>query len=294
MLFGQGDYTYDYHTDWANLDSAYHEGWVPAVACDSTDRVFIYSRSEKPLNVYDRDGKHLATWGESVLTPNFAHGIFIDKNDNVFVTDATNHAIYKFSPTGELLLTLGTPGQPGTNKGDPFNRPTDIAIASNGDIIVSDGYVNHHVHRYTATGEHVCSWGGEGDGPGQFSISHTVRVDAQDRIWDCDRENCRIQIFDLDGNFLDEWTDLLRPNNIFIDNDAGVLYIAELGRRISIWNIEPRELLSSWGGGGEPSDVPGEFLGGPHGIWVDSRGDIYAGEVERGEEGTMHKYIRRR
>jgi len=293
MLFGQGDYTYDYHTDWANLDSAYHEGWVPAVACDSTDRVFIYSRSEKPLNVYDRDGKHLATWGKSVLTPNFAHGIFIDKNDNVFVTDATNHAIYKFSPTGELLLTLGTPGQPGTNKGDPFNRPTDIAIASNGDIIVSDGYLNNHVHRYTATGEHVCSWGGEGDGPGQFSISHTVRVDAQDRIWDCDRENCRIQIFDLDGNFLDEWTDLLRPNNIFIDNHAGVLYIAELGRRISIWNIETRELLSSWGGGGEPSDVPGEFLGGPHGIWVDSRGDIYAGEVERGDEGTMHKYIRR-
>lgn len=248
MLFGQGDYTYDYHNDWANLDSAYHEGWVPGVACDSKDRVFIYSRSEKPLNVYDRDGKHLATWGESVLTPNFAHGIFIDKNDNVFVTDATNHAIYKFSSTGELLLTLGTPGQPGTNKGDPFNRPTDIAIASNGDIIVSDGYLNHHVHRYTATGEHVCTWGGEGDGPGQFSISHTVRVDAQDRIWDCDRENCRIQIFDLDGNFLDEWTDLLRPNNIFIDNDAGVLYIAELGRRISIWNIATRELLSSWGG----------------------------------------------
>ena len=293
MLFGQGDYTYDYHSDWAHLDSAYHEGWVPGVACDSKDRVFIYSRSEKPLNVYDRDGKHLATWGESVLTPNFAHGIFIDKNDNVFVTDATNHAIYKFSPTGELLLTLGTPGQPGTNKGDPFNRPTDIAIASNGDIIVSDGYLNNHVHRYTATGEHVCTWGGEGDGPGQFSISHTVRIDAQDRIWDCDRENCRIQIFDLDGNFLDEWTDLLRPNNIFIDNDAGVLYIAELGRRISIWNIETRELLSSWGGGGEPSDVPGEFLGGPHGIWVDSRGDIYAGEVERGDEGTMHKYIRR-
>ena len=293
MLFGQGDYTYDYHTDWANLDSAYHEGWVPGVACDSKDRVFIYSRSEKPLNVYDRDGKHLATWGENVLTPNFAHGIFIDKKDNVLVTDATDHAIYKFSPTGELLLTLGTPGQPGTNKGDPFNRPTDIAIASNGDIIVSDGYVNHHVHRYTATGEHVCSWGGEGDGPVQFTISHTVRVDAQDRIWDCDRENCRIQIFDLDGNFLDEWTDLLRPNNIFIDNHAGVLYIAELGRRISIWNIETRELLSSWGGGAEPSEVPGEFLGGPHGIWVDSRGDIYAGEVERGDEGTMHKYIRR-
>ena len=294
MPLGQGEYTYDYHADWAGLETQYHEGWVPAVACDSQDRVFVYSRSDKPLNVYDPDGNHLATWGEGVLTPGCAHGIFIDKKDNVFVTDATDHAIYKFSLAGELLLTLGTPGQPGAAEGDPFNRPTDIAIASNGDIIVSDGYGNHHIHRYSASGKHIVTWGGEGNGPGEFTISHTVRVDAQDRIWDCDRENCRIQIFDLDGNFLDEWTDLLRPNNIHIDDENGVLYVAELGRRISIWNLATRELLSSWGGGGDPSDVPGEFQGGPHGIWIDSQGNIYAGEVERGEEGTFHKYVRRR
>ena len=116
----------------------------------------------------------------------------------------------------------------------------------------------------------------------------------QDHVWDCDHENCYIQIFDLDGNYLDEWTDLLRPNSIYIDNQNGVLYIAELGRRISIWNLATRRLLSSWGGGGGPSDIPGEFQGGPHGIWLDSEGDPYAGEVERGEEGTFHKYVRRR
>ena len=87
MGFGEGDYKYEYHADWAGLTNDYHEGWVPGVAVDSKDRVFIYSRSEKPLNVYDTDGNHLATWGEGIIQPNAAHGIFIDDDDNVFVTD---------------------------------------------------------------------------------------------------------------------------------------------------------------------------------------------------------------
>lgn len=292
MAFGEGDFTYEYQANWAGLGDDYHEGWIPAVAIDSKDRVFVYSRSQKPLNVYDGDGNHLDTWGEGVLTPNFAHGIFIDGEDNVFVTDAKDHAVYKFNSSGELVLTLGTPGQEGANEGDPFNKPTDIATASNGDIIVSDGYGNHHIHRYTADGQHIKTWGGEGSGPGEFTISHTVRLDGEDRIWDCDRENCRIQIFDLDGNFVDQWTDLLRPNNIYLDLANDVIYIAELGRRISIWELSTRKMITSWGGGGDPSDKPGEFLGGPHGIWVDRHGNIYAGEVELGKEGRIHKYVK--
>lgn len=292
MALGQGDYAYEYCGDWAGLAADYRGGWIPGVACDSQDRVFVYSRSETPLEVYDRDGIHLASWGAGVLQPNCAHGIFVDREDNVFVTDATDHAIYKFSPAGQLLMTLGTPGKAGGRAGDPFDRPTDMAIASNGDILVSDGYGNHHVHRYSATGEHICTWGGSGSGPGEFSISHTVRVDKADRVWTCDRENGRLQIFDLDGRFIDEWTGLLRPNNIFIDDAAGVIYIAELGRRISIFDLATRALVSSWGGGGDPSEVPGEFIGGPHGIWVDRHGDIYAGEVELGEVGRLHKYVR--
>ena len=290
MSLGEGKYRYEYAPNWAGLTDGYHEGWIPGVAVDSQDRVFIYSRSEKPLNVYDSEGNHLATWGEGVLQPKAAHGIFIDGDDNVFVTDATDHAVYKFDPAGELQLTLGTPGRPG--EGGPFNRPTDIAVASTGDIIVSDGYGNHHVHRYTADGEHLLTWGGEGGGPGQFRISHSVRIDREDRIWTCDRENRRIQIFDLEGNFLDEWTGLLRPNNIYLDEDDEVIYIAELGRRLSIFDIATRELIASWGGGAGPSETPGEFLGGPHGIWKDSKGDLYAGEVELGTEGRMHKYVR--
>ena len=188
-------------------------------------------------------------------------------------------------------MTLGTPGEPGPNDGDPFNRPTDIATDADGNIFVSDGYGNARIHKYTPEGEHLISWGERGEGPSQFSISHSVRIDKENRVWSCDRENCRLQIFDTEGNFLDEWTGLLRPNNIHFDPNEDIIYISELGRRISIFTLG-RELLSSWGGGGEPSETPGEFLGGAHGIWMDSRGDLYAGEVELGEEGRLHKYVR--
>jgi sugar lactone lactonase YvrE len=292
MALGQGTHTYDYAENWGGLCDDYHEGWIPGVACDSMDRVFVYSRSQKPLNVYDRDGSFLETWGEGVLEPNLAHGIVIDLDDNVYVTDATTHCVHKFDSSGQLEKTLGSPGRPGTNDGDPFNRPTDIALDSEGNIFISDGYGNARIHKYSSDGEHLLSWGDHGDKPGQFSISHSVRIDRQDRVWSCDRENCRLQIFDANGNFLDSWENLLRPNNIFIHPDEDLIYIAELGRRIGIFTMD-KELVSSWGGGGDPSDTPGEFLGGPHGIWVDSRGDIYAGEVELGKEGRLHKYIRR-
>jgi streptogramin lyase len=292
MPLGQGTHTYDHAGNWGGLVDDYHEGWIPGVACDSKDRVFVYSRSQKPLNVYDRDGNFLETWGEDVLEPNLAHGIIIDKDDNVFVTDATSHCVHKFDPAGNVILTLGSPGQPGANDGEPFNRPTDIALDSEGNIFVSDGYGNARIHKYSPDGKLLLSWGDRGDKPGEFSISHSVRIDKEDRVWSCDRENCRLQIFDGLGNFLDEWTGLLRPNNIFLHPDEDLIYIAELGRRISIFTMD-RKLVSSWGGGGEPSETPGEFLGGAHGIWVDSRGDIYAGEVELGEEGRLHKYIKR-
>ena len=96
----------------------------------------------------------------------------------------------------------------------------------------------------------------------------------------------------MDGNFLDQWTGLLRPNNIHLDEDEGALYVAELGRRISIFDLKTRVAITSWGGDGGPRETPGEFFGGPHGICLDSKKNIYTGEVELGEEGRFHKYVR--
>ena len=286
MAFGTGKYTYEVAEGWGQLPAGWTWGWIPAVACDSQDRVYVYSRSEHPLVIFDRDGNFLDSWGEDILQD--AHGIFIDEEDNVYCTERNTHCVYKFNPQGELVLTLGTPGQPGANDGDPFNLPTDLAVASTGELFVSDGYGNARVHKFSPTGELLLSWGEWGDGPGQFALSHCVRLDKEDRVWVCDRTNDRIQIFDTDGNYLTEWTGLLKPDTIYFDPREDVVYVAELTHQVSIYSLDG-ELLSQWGGA-RPSEKPGEFLACPHGIWADSRGDLYVGQVQA--DGQLQKFIR--
>jgi sugar lactone lactonase YvrE len=292
MLFGAGNYSYTLAESWLKTPPGWTWGWIPGVACDSHDRVYLYSRSQHPLAIFDRDGNFLATWGEGVLTPGCAHGIYIDADDNVYCTDNVNHCIYKFDRNGSLAMTLGTHGQPAARDGDPFNKPTDLAVAPSGELFVSDGYGNARVHAFSPGGGLLRSWGERGDGPGQFSLSHCARVDRHGRVWVCDRENNRIQVFDAGGRFLEQRTGLLRPNTVFFDPNDDVVYVAELGRRISIFTLDG-EPIARWGGA-RASERPGEFRGGPHGLWVDSRGDLYAGEVELGKEGRVQKYVRQR
>lgn len=295
MTFGTGEYTYSLVDGWGTVPDDWTWGWIVGVAVDSQDRVFVASRSQHPLALFDRDGNLLETWGEGVLFPNQAHGLFIDGDDNVYFTDATNHCLFKFNRTGELIMTLGTPGKETEIDGTPFSRPTDAAVASTGELFVSDGYGNARVHKYSADGNLLLSWGERGNGPSQFSISHCARVDGHDRVWNCDRENNRVQIFNSDGEFLTEWTGLLRPNTIHFDLDKQIVYVAELGRRVSIFALDsdglPGPMLSHWADP-EPSETLGFWRGGPHGLWTDSVGDIYVGEVELGVEGRMWKYKR--
>ncbi|MEZ4660960.1 MAG: peptidyl-alpha-hydroxyglycine alpha-amidating lyase family protein [Caldilineaceae bacterium] len=285
MAFGSGKYTYEYVEGWGKLPSGWEWGWIPAIACDSKDNVYVYSRSAHPLVIFDRDGNFLDSWGEDVLED--AHGIFIDAEDNVYCTERETHCVRKFNARGELVMTIGTPHQQGANDGDPFRLPTDLAIASNGDLFISDGYGNARVHKYTADGQHILSWGVWGTGPGQFELSHCVRI-KNDEVWICDRTNNRIQIFDLNGAFLSAWPGLMHPDTIYFDPNEDVVYIAELDQQISIYTTD-RQLLAQWGGGVK-SNKPGEFTACPHGIWADSRGDLYVGEVQ--DNGRLHKYVR--
>ena len=285
MTFGSGKYTYEYAEGWGKLPSGWEWGWIPAIACDSKDNVYVYSRSAHPLVIFDRHGNFLDSWGEDVLED--AHGIYIDADDNVYCTERETHCIRKFNARGELVMTIGTPHQQGANDGDPFRLPTDLAIASNGDLFISDGYGNARVHKYTADGQHLLSWGEWGTGPSQFELSHCVRI-KNDEVWICDRTNNRIQIFDLNGAFLSEWPGLKHPDTIYFDPNDDVVYIAELDQQVSIYTTD-RQLLAQWGGGVK-SNKPGEFTACPHGIWADSRGDLYVGEVQ--DEGRLHKYVR--
>lgn len=286
MAFGSGKYSYEVDEGWGKLPAGWRFGWIPAVACDSKDNVYVYSRSEHPLVIFDREGNYLDSWGEDVLED--AHGIFIDKDDNVWCTERNTHCIRKFNSQGELVMTIGTPGQQGANDGDPFRLPTDLAVAANGDLFISDGYGNARVHKYDAEGSLQHSWGTWGSGAGQFELSHCVRLDKEDRVWVCDRTNNRIQIFDTEGNFSTQWTDLKHPDTIHFDPNDDVVYVAELDQQVSIFTLDG-ELLSQWGGGA-PSDEPGEFKACPHGIWTDSRGDLYVGEVQ--VDDHLQKFVR--
>jgi DNA-binding beta-propeller fold protein YncE len=286
MAFGGGNYRYEVAEGWGQLPEGWTFGWIPAVAVDSQDRVYVYSRSEHPMVVFDRDGRFLASWGEDVLKD--AHGIFIDANDQIYCVERQTHCMRKFTTDGKLLMTLGTPDQPGEEE-KPFRLPTDIAFASTGEIFVSDGYGNARIHKFSPDGELLTSWGGRGTGPGEFNLPHCVRVDRQDRVLVCDRENNRIQLFDTLGNFLTQWTGFRQPDTIYIDPD-GTLFVAELGLRVSVLTPDG-ERITEWGGGVK-STAPGGFLAGPHGIWGDSRGDLYVGEVQT--NGRLHKFVRQR
>jgi DNA-binding beta-propeller fold protein YncE len=286
MTFGSGAHTYKVQEGWGRFPDGWKFGWIPAVAVDSRDRIYVYSRSEHPMVVFDREGNFLASWGEEVLKD--AHGIFIDAQDRVYCVERQTHCVRKFTSDGRLLMTLGTPDQEGAD-GQPFRLPTDIAFDSKGDMYISDGYGNARVHKYTGDGQWIKSWGRPGAGPGEFNLPHCVRVDRHDRLLVADRSNNRIQFFDTDGNYLMEWAGLNHPDTIFIDKDD-IVYVAELDQRVSILTLDGRR-LTDWGRGVK-SETPGEFRACPHGIWADSRGDLYVGEVQT--DGRIQKFIRQR
>ncbi|MCZ6636478.1 MAG: peptidyl-alpha-hydroxyglycine alpha-amidating lyase family protein [bacterium] len=246
-------------------------GVVPDVAVDSQGRVYVTRRDPAAILVYDSGGRFLTVWGDDILTN--PHSLWIDPADQIYCADVDDHTVRIFSTGGEVLQTLGTPDQIGT-PGLPFNRPTKAMAAPSGEIFVSDGYGQHRVHRFSPDGERILSWGEEGTGPGQFALPHDLWVDRRNRVLVTDRTNHRIQLFDFDGNFLEAWTDIRSPNDIHIDADD-IVYVAEAPHRISLFNLDG-VLLSRWG---DEGTAPGQFIDAPHGICVDSHGDIYITEV---------------
>ena len=283
MKFGTGKYTYELVQGWPQIPTGWELGWIPGVAIDSQDRVYAFCRGDRPVVVFDCEGGFQFSWGEEVLKG--AHGIYLDANDDVYCVDWIAHVVRKFTPDGQLLLTIGREDHPGED-GEPLNRPTDAAVSPSGEIYVSDGYGNARVHKFSPTGELLLSWGTPGDGPGQFDLPHAIWVDSRGRVLVADRENNRIQIFNSDGEFLGQWTDLLRPSDLFIDGDD-IIYVAELDGRVSILDLDG-EVQARWGL--ESDGIPSPFIGLPHEIWVDSHGDLYVSEVQ--ENHRLLKFAR--
>jgi sugar lactone lactonase YvrE len=303
-MVGSGELTFELIADWEQLPSGWSHGDVAGVAADSQDRVYVFNRSEHPVIVYDSDGRFLASWGEGVFTR--PHGITIH-DDIVYCADDTDHTVRAFTLDGKLLRTLGNLNQPSETGyspegranllsikrgAGPFNRPTRLAVAPDGELYVSDGYGNARIHRFSPDGQLIHSWGEPGSGPGQFNLPHSVWVHTDGRVFVCDRENDRVQIFDRSGNLLGTWTEFARPGDLLIDS-SGHVFVGEMawnldephmdGRpvpearsaQISIRDLDGNT-LTRWGG--DDACAPASFAS-PHGLCLDSQRSLYVAEV---------------
>jgi hypothetical protein len=214
-------------------------------------------------------------------------------DDTIFLTDDSDQTVRRCTLDGKVLLTIGTPGKPSAfMSGLPFHRCTHTALSPTGDIYVSDGYCNARVHKFAPDGRHILSWGAAGIGPGEFNIPHNITCDADGWVYVADRENHRIQIFDGEGRYQAQWNNIHRPSALFMPRcKCPICYVGELGPGVTLNrkfpNLGPRvSILDNSGrllariGGLHPGFGPEEFIG-PHGIAVDSRGDVYIGETSR-------------
>src|SRR4051794_8971746 len=290
VVLGTEGYRYEVQDDWAKLPPGYEfNADVAAVGVDKHDNVYAFNRGKHPMCVFDRDGNLLRTWGEGVfLRP---HGVFMAPDETIWLTDDGDHTVRQCTLDGRVLLTLGISGKPAPYmSGEPFHRCTHTAMAPNGDIYVSDGYGNSRIHKYSPDGRLLLSWGGPGTDPGEFNIAHNITCDADGWVYVADRENHRVQVFDGNGRYEAQWNNLHRPCGLFmLPGRCPHCFVGELGPVMSVNrdvpNLGPRiSILDHTGkrvgrfGGQHAGLGPAEFVA-PHGIAVDSRGDIYVGEV---------------
>jgi len=289
VTVGSGEFTYEALESWQKLPDGVTLTETPGVAVNSQDRVYALTRNTShPVMVFEADGTFVFSFGEGVFSQR-THGILIGPDDAVYCADDGTHTITKFSTDGKLLMTIGERNHPAPAwSGQPFNRPTHAAVSPvTGNLYISDGYGNSRVHKYTAEGKYLSSWGEPGIDPGQFIRPHNIAVDDGDRVYVADRECHRVQVFDADGGFITMFSNIHRPDGMTIGPD-GNLYIGELngipgvddapglGHRVSIVSREGKLLARI----GDPieGEGPGQFIA-PHGIAVDSNGDVYVGEV---------------
>jgi hypothetical protein len=291
LALGQGDWRFTTAPDWgAALPAEIQLGDVAAIAVDRQDRVFLFNRGSHPMVIMDRHGVFLDAWGTDVFKN--PHGLHIGPDDALYCTDDGDHTVRKCTMQGQVLLQVGTPGVPApAMSGRPFCRCCHTALSPNGDIYVADGYGNGRIHVYAPDGRPLFGWGEPGTEPGQFNLPHNICCDDDGWIYVADRENHRIQVFDRKGRYETQLNNLHRPSALVLaGRTRPVCIVGEIGPYMSVNrrtpNLGPRisimahdgRLLSRIGVTPAAGQGPGQFYS-PHGIAMDSHGDLYVGEV---------------
>lgn len=288
---------YEHDPGWPREDCSAGWGAMSGIAIDADDRVWTLNRGATPVQVFDRDGTLVDSWGEGAFV--MPHQIRIGPDGSIWIADAGSHVVQKFTTAGELLLTLGTSGVAGDDS-THLDGPTDVAITPAGEIFVADGYGNNRVVHFDPAGRYLTAWGRLGAARGEFSLPHAIALDSRGRLYVADRNNARVQVFDQSGRFLDEWRDLLVPWNLWITDrdelyacgsspmrwpgrlpipgvvlgvapkDQLVMRFDPDGRMRALWTFPMPD-------GGEPH--PGE-LNWVHAIAVDSHGHLFLGDIQ--------------
>ena len=237
-------------TKWAQLPAGTAWGGLTTwVAADGKGTVIVLVRKAPYFRVFTSDGKFVKSWGDEGLF-NEAHSVQFDRDGFIWATDPNDHVVHKFNTDGKLIMTLGKKGVPGDNAShDTFNRPNAVTIAANGDIYVSDGYINSRVVQFSKEGKFIKIIGGtKGNGPGQLQLPHGVAIDSKGRLLVADSDNKRIAVFDKDGKFIENWPAPCRGNIVVMSDDtvyasdvnAGAVAILKEGKIVDVIHVEGR------------------------------------------------------
>lgn len=290
---------------WGATSTVYYAGngniWVAERCGDNTN--CLDTPDIDPIMLVDVDGNILKSFGKNMIV--WPHGIHVDPDGNLWVADARGdeerkkgHQVHKFSPDGELLMSIGTAGVGGQDK-YVFNNPNDVAVAANGDIFVADGHGaggNNRVVKYNSKGEYIMEFGKTGSERGEFREPHALAINSEGKLFVGDRHNNRVQIFDLDGNHLDYWSQFGRPSGLYIDaND--ILYSADSESNTG-WQRNPGwergirigSSITGWVTGFIPDPTQGYARGTSvaEGVTADEAGNVYGAEVA---QRRMRKYV---
>jgi sugar lactone lactonase YvrE len=301
MLYGQ-DNQYRVVENWAKLPANVKFGGVISIDPGRNNSIWVFHRSQPPILNFDASGTVIKSFGTDMFVQ--PHGMFVDRDGNIWVTDAQGkdgkgHQVFKFSPDGKVLMTLGKAGVAAEGP-DTFNGPTDVVVAPSGEIFVSDGHVanaNGRVVKFSKDGTFIKAWGKKGKGPGELDQPHSIAMDSKGRLFVADRANSRMQIFDQDGRFIDQWKQFGRPSGVFIDK-KDVMYVVDsqsnatqnpgFTRGIRIGSVTDGK-VTAFIPDNQP-DADKVANAGAEGIAADDRGEIFAGEVDM---RTLKKYVKK-
>jgi DNA-binding beta-propeller fold protein YncE len=260
---------YEAVPDFFQLPTGEHFVEVAGVAVNSKGHIYVFHRGKHPLMEFDANGKYLHSIADDLFVT--AHTVRVDVEDNIWTTDVGSHVVLKLSPEGRVLLSLGRMRTPGDDVLH-FNQPTDVALDREGNIYVADGEGNSRVLKFNKFGNPVLGWGMKGSGPAQFDLPHSIAID-DDLVYVGDRENGRIQVFDLNGHYIREWK-LGHPFGLFITPDHFIYMSDAIAGRILKINRDGKVVGVL---DGPPSDKGRHF--DPHSLAVDKENSIFTAEV---------------